>query len=286
LNAFQYTYDGSGVTVYYLGEAINTEHREFMQGTATNGWLGKTSQESVCSTWHGTHVSALISGATYGVAKRATVVGVAVSSGCRQSMPISNYVRGLQWVVDQRRKNPSAPAILLTSPRVPVRQLDTTAAMLIEDLVGFLLDLNVTVVSAIGGSGADACAFTPPRMDRVISVGAAEVFETESIGRMAQPWSKTNFGKCVNVLAPGSYIESAFAPSTEAVAVYSGSSQASGLVAGLAALILQEDPSATPDEVMRRIMHDASSDRVLMYSRPGTVDRVLQMPPAFVQPQA
>lgn len=61
-----------------------------------------------------------------------------------------------------------------------------------------LAERNIIVIAAAGKSGADACMFHPASAKNAITVGALEL---KNAGDMA--WTKTNFGACVDIFAPG-----------------------------------------------------------------------------------
>lgn len=61
-----------------------------------------------------------------------------------------------------------------------------------------LAERNIIVIAAAGNSGTDACMFHPASAKNVITVGALEL---KNAGDSA--WTKTNFGTCVDIFAPG-----------------------------------------------------------------------------------
>lgn len=109
------------------------------------------------------------------------------------------------------------------------------------------------VVSA-GNSNADACLYSPASEPTAITVGAT----TSSDARA----SYSNFGTCVDVFAPGTNITSAWHTSTNAINTISGTSMASPHVAGIAALALNANPSATPAAVAQFVLNNAAPNRL------------------------
>lgn len=75
------------------------------------------------------------------------------------------------------------------------RQAECEAAHIVADS---LSDKNIIVVAAAGNSGADACMFHPASSKNAITVGAVGLEDSHDVA-----WSKTNFGDCVNIFAPG-----------------------------------------------------------------------------------
>ncbi len=88
--------------------------------------------------------------------------------------------------------------------------------------------------------------------------------------------SFSNYGTCVDIFAPGSNITSAWNTSNTATNTISGTSMATPHVAGVAALYLQRNPSATPAQVRDALVNNgtpgvvtgpgAGSPNVLLYS--------------------
>lgn len=276
-DTFRYARKGVGVTVYILGEGVNVDHVDFRGGRARSG-LDLFEDASPCARWQGTHVASVVNGIVHGVAKGARVVSVAVTPGCRRQMPVRNLVRGLQWVLDDRRNGRGGAAVLLTVPRVDVRTTDRATVAVVEGLAQALLDSNVSMVSSIGAGRHDACNFSPQRLSGVIAPAALDVFHTAMGSTLARPWLPTNFGACVDIWAPGARIQGAFAPDVDATAVYSGTAQAAAMTTGVAAMILESEPHATPVRVRDLMMRAATTTSGMMYTRPNTTSAVLQAP--------
>ena len=279
-DAYVYRGTGKGVRVYAVGEAIDESHEEFYVPEGK-----KVSPDSfvfadyrvneTCSRWQGTHVAALISGKYYGVAKDAELVSVAVKPGCRRVGSGRALAEGLQWISRHLEANPSK-AIVVVDAKVSVRQPDTVVVDIIEELVDALMDAGVVVVATSGALQVDACAFTPSRMPRAITAAGAEVVQLPT-RMVARPWLESNYGACVDIWAPGAMIESAFSPDPDSTAVYSGTTPASAMVAGVLATLMENHPDDNIDALLER-MYNASSTSIMLYSRPGTVSNILQNP--------
>ena len=83
----------------------------------------------------------------------------------------------------------------------------------------------------------------------------------------------SNWGKCVNVLAPGQDIPS-ITPGNK-TGVMSGTSFSSPLVAGVAALILSENPTFKP-ETLKKVIQSTCKSGVLKKVRPDTLNCLVQ----------
>ncbi|MEY2478242.1 MAG: serine protease AprX, partial [Actinomycetota bacterium] len=130
---------------------------------------------------------------------------------------------------------------------------------------------GVVVVSA-GNGGEESVRLTNPAIDPyVIAVGAAETAGTRSVAddRVAPFSSRGDGTRNPDVVAPGRSIISARAPGSfvdnnypharvgERLLRGSGSSQAAAVVAGASALLLQQRPELTPDQVKAALVRTA-----------------------------
>ena len=230
---------------------------------------------------HGTHVAATAVGRSVGVAKGANVVGVRVL-GCDGSGSISDVIAGLDWVAAHHRK----PAVATLSLGIAVGRWSRA----LEDAVKRLVTVHgVVVVVASGNSGVDSCAVAPGNVAVPIAVAASDFsgkFAPPDIERSVESlyrWSNT--GACVDLLAPGVDIYSACAGAGRCNVVApdsytwaSGTSMAVPLVAGAAALYLEQHPRATPEEVKSALLRSSTDDRIRSpYLLASTPNRILYM---------
>jgi subtilisin family serine protease len=113
---------------------------------------------------------------------------------------------------------------------------------------------GVTYAVAAGNNNTNACNQSPAAAPDAITVAA-----TDRTDRRA---SFSNYGKCVDIFAPGVQITSASYSGDSATAVMSGTSMASPHVAGAAALVLGAHPTWTPKQVRDAMVADATGDVV------------------------
>lgn len=88
---------------------------------------------------------------------------------------------------------------------------------------------------------ADACQLSPARLPAGITVAASDKMDTR--------WPNSNYGSCVDLYGPGVAVLSAMDTSDTATMTASGTSMACPHVSGVAALYLQSNPTAQPNEV-------------------------------------
>ena len=262
--------DGSGVTVYVLDEEVNAQHVDFrgrgVQLVKPQLFNITPYQDAVgpCRL-HGTHVAGVIGGREYGVAKGVSLVSVPVIP-CQAVGMVAYLLQGLDWVLRHQRR----PAIVHMSLLV----LGTSASL--EHKVQQVLDAGMPVVVSAGNFRMDACTFSPARMAGVIAVGHSDNFDGINF--------QSNYGRCLTLFAPGTFIPSASGINNTGQVVLTGSSHAAPHVTGVVAQILQINSSATPAQakaaVVRLAVRGALDNRTLL---PDTVNLLLQNLPRSPQ---
>ena len=219
---------GEGVKVFVLDTGIRTTHQEF-QGRAIGSSNFVGGSNSDCH-GHGTHVAGTIGGKTYGVAPDVTLAAVKVL-GCTGSGTSSSVVGGMESVLSDAHPR-----------RVINMSLGGGYSAYQNAAVQKLVDQNVVVVMAAGNSNADACTASPAS-----AVAGLTVAATQPDDQLA---SFSNYGRCVDVAAPGTSILSASYTADSGSTYMSGTSMASPHVAGVAALFWEVNPNAKAAEII------------------------------------
>ena len=256
--SYTYTADGTGVTAYVLDSGINPAHLDFgtRAGFIPNGNNGDFVNDGHGSAQdchgHGTHVSGTVGGIFSGVAKNVTIrVGRVVN--CSGGGNASMVIAGMDWIA----ANGVKPAVVNMS-------LGYGNVASVRDAATRLVAAGFVVAVAAGngdflGRPIDACNESPANSPNVITVGATDNQDREA--------SFSNFGTCVDILAPGVAIYSADYSVTNQVVTSSGTSMASPHVAGVAALYLQNNPTATPAQVTAAIKGIGKTGTITLHQK-------------------
>mmetsp|Transcript_8623 Transcript_8623/g.15488 ORF Transcript_8623/g.15488 Transcript_8623/m.15488 type:complete len:689 (+) Transcript_8623:80-2146(+) len=252
-------HDGNEVNVYVLDTGIRASHGELLgrvvpYGSAYNDFGQRfvhscKNQTMDCARdlhGHGTAVASVIAGTTVGIASRATVYSVRVldQSGAGDASDIMG-------AMDRICRNHVKPAVIYLSAgaRGHHPSVDKTIAEVSATC-------NITVVVAAGNHGDNACGYTPSAAPEAIRVGATT--ETDMLS------SFSNWGECVDIMAPGSHIKVAGAQSDNTFVVQSGTGLAAAHVAGAAALVLAAFDDFAPHQVRDQIINTSTEGRVQM----------------------
>ncbi|GAB2615675.1 S8 family peptidase [Kribbella endophytica] len=230
------------VNVYVIDTGIYPDHKDFggraSVGTDTVG----DGKEGIDCAGHGSHVAGTIAGETYGLAKGAKVFGVRVLD-CAGSGSTESVVAGIEWVTANAKK-----------PAVANMSLGGGADEALDAAVKASVGSGVTYAVAAGNDTADACTTSPAKEPSAITVGATDDADAKA--------SFSNFGKCVDLFAPGVDVESVGITGPDATDTMSGTSMATPHVAGGVALYLADHPDAKPADVATALLGASTPDKV------------------------
>jgi subtilisin family serine protease len=254
------TADGTGVTAYIIDTGIRFSHTQF-GGRAVSGVDEVDGGTADDCNGHGTHVSGTVGGSTIGVAHNVRLVAVRVLD-CSGNGATSGVIAGVDWVTANHAAGTPAVANMSLGGGA-YSPLDTAVQNAINDGVTF------AVASGNGNTGGvrqNACNYSPARVAAAITVGA-----TNSSDQAA---SFSNYGTCVDMLAPGVQILSSWYTGDTAGAYLDGTSMATPHVAGVAALYLQSHTTASPQTV-RDALYANSTKNVISNVGTGTPNALL-----------
>ncbi|ELW67985.1 Proprotein convertase subtilisin/kexin type 9 [Tupaia chinensis] len=242
---------GSLVEVYLLDTSIQRGHRE-IEGRVTVTDFGTVPEEdgtrshrqpllehcgvsglahvapvlveqaSKCDS-HGTHLAGVVSGRDAGVAKGTSLRSLRVLN-CQGKGAVSGTLVGLEFILKSQQAQPTGPLVVL----LPLAG-------------GYSRVLN-TACQRLAGAGGG-----------VITVGATNSQDQPvTLGTLG-----TNFGRCVDLFAPGEDIIGASSDCSTCFVSQSGTSQAA---AHVAAMMLSAQPQLTLAELRQRLIHFSAKD--------------------------
>ncbi|HWI66198.1 MAG TPA: S8 family peptidase [Symbiobacteriaceae bacterium] len=287
---------GSGIAVAVLDTGVNPHddikdrltvirtNIKAMHGNDANG--------------HGTHVAGIIAGRSstgqyLGVAPEAQIIGVKIADDLGRSSE-GDLLRGLQWVYDNRSRYNIRVVNLSISGSVEISYLNSAIDAAVEQL--WRSGVVVVVASGNRGGVANAVKFPPSNDPFVITVGALDdnstVDGTDDSLAFYSGFGITQDGFVKpELVAPGRKIISLLAGANVTLAQQfpdriagryirlSGTSMAAPVVSGAVALLLQQYPALTPDQVKAVLVNSA---RPYTNQPPGT-GPLLDIQAALVQ---
>jgi subtilisin family serine protease len=248
-STFSYARTGAGVTAYIIDTGLRPTHadfggravanQDFVDPANPNGPYYNNGKD--CN-GHGTHVAGTVGGASYGVAKSVSLVGVRVLD-CDGYGLISEIVAGVDWVT----RNAAKPAVANMS-------LGGGGSTALDSAVSRSIAAGITYAVAAGNEHRDACTFSPARVGAAITVAASD--------RTDRRPHFSNYGNCVDWFSPGVGITSDWFTSDTSAATLDGTSMASPHTAGAAAHYLEANPAAAPATVRSALYTQATKARV------------------------
>ena len=233
-NRYTYEFTGAGVHVYVLDTGVRSTHADFA-GRMGEGFdsVGDGLGPEDCQ-GHGTHVAGTLGGTTYGVAKGVTIHSVRVIN-CDGTGSLEQFLAGIDWI-NVNKVRPAVVNISLTSEE----------SQAIDEAVAHSIATGIFYAVGAGNDSSDACLRSPARVPQALTVGATTQLDTLA--------SFSNSGTCLDLLAPGEGIVSAWFTSDTAVESLNGTSMATPHVAGAAALYLEGHPLALPAQVVEELV--------------------------------
>jgi len=217
-----YTYDdtaGEGTCAFVVDTGIDITHPEF-EGRAkwSNNFADKNNRDGQ---GHGTHVSGTIGSKTYGVAKKTNLFAVKVL-GDDGSGTNSGVIKGMEWVVDQAPKEKCPKGVVVNM------SLGGGFSQAVNQAAAAITKAGLFLAVAAGNDAANAGQSSPASEASACTVGASD-----SEDKIAE---FSNFGKAVDVFAPGVKVLSTFPDGK--TDTLDGTSMASPHITGLGAYFL------------------------------------------------
>ncbi|NWI36871.1 PCSK9 convertase, partial [Picathartes gymnocephalus] len=254
---------GDLVDIYLLDTSVQSTHREIEGRVTVTGFESIPEEDgthihrqaSKCDS-HGTHVAGVLSGRDAGVATGANIRSVRVLN-CQGKGTVSGTLVALEFVKRTLEAQPYAPLVVvlpLAGARSPALNAGCRR----------MARMGAVMVAAAGNYKDDACLYSPASEPEVITVGATDSEnQPASIGTLG-----TNFGRCVDLFAPGDDIIGASSDCSTCFTARSGTSlaaahaavsplvltAASRALAGIAAVLLSAEPQLSLAELRQRLL--------------------------------
>jgi len=254
-------FTGKGTHIYVMDTGVRSTHQDFggraiptIDTLAGRGTPVECKGDVTCGTdyhGHGTHVASSAGGSQYGVAPQSTLHVMKVCCGAG-----TNTLGGMDWIV----QNAEYPAIMTVSLASKGRSESSRRG------VDRVVNAGIIVTVGAANDNVDTCTMTYGFIPSAISVGA-----TDSTDRRAR---FSNWGPCNDIYAPGVAIFGAWNLGDADTKSISGTSMATPMVAGAAALLLQQNPSATPAKV-RELLRQRSIKGIITDLKDGDPNMLL-----------
>jgi serine protease AprX len=280
---------GDGVTIGFLdtgldqlegtssGLSTDLYGRDKFWGTydAINNSISNYSNEE---SGHGTHVASIagnadydVYGKVYGVAPNAALVGIKAFDA-EGKATYADVIRGIDWALQVKEQ--INLKVLNMSFSGPARSYYWEDPL--NQAVMKAWQAGIVVVASAGNSGPDPMTIgVPGNVPYIITVGAmtdnytADYAADDKVATFSAAGPTVEGFVKPEIVAPGGHLTGLMAFDTQIVQEHpefhdggryfemSGTSQAAGVVSGVVALMLTQDPTLTPDEVKCRLMDSA-----------------------------
>ena len=294
-NAYNF---GDDVTIGFLDTGLNQLSglstdlygRDKAWGTydAVNNSVSNYDDEA---SGHGTHVASIagnsdydVYGNFYGVAPNASLVGIKAFDAQGRAT-YADVIRGIDWALQV--KDQINLRVLNMSFSGPVRSHYWDDPL--NQAVMKAWQAGIVVVASAGNTGPEPMTIgVPGNVPYIITVGAMTDSYTDGSTFDDKLATFSSAGPTVEafvkpeIVAPGGHLSGLMSYDSQIVQDHpefhdggryfemSGTSQAAGVVSGVVALMLTQDPTLTPDEVKCRLMDSAhtarTNDGALAYS--------------------
>ncbi|KAI9591007.1 peptidase S8/S53 domain-containing protein [Syncephalis fuscata] len=243
---------GEGITVWVIDGGIDTKHPDF-GGRASQQKNFIRYEPNADLDGHGTHVAGTIGSSTYGVAKKAAIIGLKVfdKSG---SGADAGIIGAIQYATRMSKRN---KAVMNLS-------LGGTKSRALNDAVNAAARAGIAVIVAAGNDHVNACRESPASASGAFTVASSDSRDRES--------DFSNYGSCTRLYAPGTDIVS-LKPGG-GTDTMSGTSMSAPHVAGVAALYLSARNFNSINQLYQALVDNATPN-VLSRLGNGSANKLL-----------
>lgn len=241
---WQYTTGDPSITIAIVDTGVDLDHPD-LQNKLTDPatWIDVADNDSDPDDFHpnshGTHVAGIAG------AESDNGIGIAGVSWDAQIMPVKVFANGAVTTTTSTVAQGILHAVNHGADVINLSLGRGTPTFDMVYAIEYAVRHDVVVVAA-AGNGDNMLRTYPAVLDGVIGVAATSPDDTK--------WSGSTYGSWVDVSAPGDSIHSTMIGGYGSL---SGTSMAAPHVAGLAALLLAQNPTWTPEQVEARIEESA-----------------------------
>lgn len=244
-----YIYDssaGSGSYIYVIDTGINSAHTAF-GGRAIQGANFVDGESIADGNGHGTHCSGTTGSSSYGVAKKATIIGVKVLDSQGQGYN-SDIMAGINWAInDAKNRGGVSRSVISMSLGGEYSEQSNSA-------VRAATNAGIFTAVAAGNDNIDASNSSPASESTACTVGATDSNDNRA--------SFSNYGSILDIFAPGVNILSTWIGSSTATNTISGTSMATPHIAGLAAYLIGLEGPRSPSALCQRIQSLSTKNQI------------------------
>lgn len=271
---------GAVIHAYPLDTGITPDHREFT-GRLDEGVNvvvsaldpARTDIVDILGNSHGTHVAAILAGATYGVAKNARLHPVRITNN--SGVATDHLLDGIEWILDNHPQDEAGVASL------SVNGTGIQSSLALSLAVRRLLQAGIPMVESAGNNNRAVS------MDSMIGgFYPREVIMVAASTRLDRRWFDqvdpcttnlcgSNFGPEIDLFAPGAAILSASNELNDRACFLTGTSMAAPHVSGAAANLLALHPGASPGAVEKALVRVATLNQLDATTLNGSPNRLL-----------
>ncbi len=273
--AWKAGYTGAGVKVAVLDTGVDETHPDLAGRQVAERNFGGAA-DNVDRVGHGTHVASIVAGT--GAKSGSKFKGVAYDAQILDGKVFDDdgraadswIIAGMQWAVEQ-----GAKVVNLSLGGVDDEGVDP-----LEEAVNELSKTGTLFVIAAGNNGGDGTVLSPGSADAALTVGAVD--REDNLASFSSRGPRVGDGAIKpDITAPGVGIVAAKAaegqigtPADEGYVALSGTSMATPHVAGSAALLAQEHPTWTGQQLKAALTASAKpNDKLNVFAQgSGRVD--------------
>ena len=243
-------YTGAGQEVYLIDTGVQKTHTEFSGANITDLYSNFDGNFADAA-GHGTAVASLIVGQNIGSAPGATLHNVKLFSANSGDITVGEIVDALDAVLANHNLTPTKAKVVCMPWVIPQNNF-------VDSRITEMNQGNLVPVAAAGNGGADVNTLSPAGVDNAITVGAFnnayEVGAFTNVPFSSAGTYSNNYGAQLDIFAMG--VDVAYADIAGDYGTGSGTSFAGGIVAGVAAAMMEKYADVDAKTIKDRMLSE------------------------------